>query len=321
MRSSTSNFRVLHNFLNRRTLVAFVITISLLVVVGFFFRTNDDDIIPLDFFARKAHAKAVYDVVLIGDSRTYRGLSPYHMQKLLKDHDILNFGFSSGGLGSPLLEAAQSKLDSDDDVKNIIVIGFTPYSFTPQALKNEHYIESVNMPYNAFQFQLASITQPIAVFFQPIDVDKIFEVLHPDEKANWTYQQKWDKYGWVASDRVPHQPDFAVSDYKKAFQDNQVDEKAVVNLMAQIEEWTNEGICVIGFQPPTSPEILKLEEKLSGYQKDMVVQLFIQDGGLWLDLDPGEYQSYDGSHVTEDSAIKLSLEVAQFIVESGCLAQ
>jgi hypothetical protein len=54
--------------------------------------------IPDAFWSNKANADAIYDIILMGDSRIYRGLSPEEMATILEDYRILNFGFSAGGL-------------------------------------------------------------------------------------------------------------------------------------------------------------------------------------------------------------------------------
>ena len=89
--------------------------------------------------------------------------------------------------------------------------------------------------------------------------------------------------------------------------------------MVQVDEWTALGICVVGFQPPTSSGIIEVEEKLSGFQEAEIRQSFAEAGGLWFDLDFEDYQSYDGSHVSKASAIQLSYDIAQFILDSGCV--
>lgn len=54
--------------------------------------------IPDSFWLQKANAEARYDIVLLGDSRVYRGISPEDMAIVLDGYEILNFGFSANGL-------------------------------------------------------------------------------------------------------------------------------------------------------------------------------------------------------------------------------
>src|SRR5512146_2424266 len=92
------------------------------------------------FWVLKTHGKAKYDLILMGDSRVYRGLSPASMESVLTGYRIFNFGYSGGGLDRLMYAAAEKRLDPKSD-RPSIVFGVTPLALTPYAARNEHYLQ------------------------------------------------------------------------------------------------------------------------------------------------------------------------------------
>lgn len=70
----------------------FTILIATLLVIGlsFIFPKNEEKYKSELFWSRKTFAPKKYDVVLMGDSRVYRGLSPKKMVSNLPGMKILN---------------------------------------------------------------------------------------------------------------------------------------------------------------------------------------------------------------------------------------
>ncbi|MFW5831780.1 MAG: hypothetical protein ACOCVA_05990, partial [Prolixibacteraceae bacterium] len=97
------------------------------------------------FWSRKTFAPPVYDVVLLGDSRLYRGLSPDAMKPHLPDLKILNFGYSNGGLNPTMFEAAEEKLAENNKPK-IIVLGISANTVTGYSADNQHFLQERNRP-------------------------------------------------------------------------------------------------------------------------------------------------------------------------------
>ena len=94
------------------------------------------------FWTWKTHSDRKFDVVFVGDSRTYRGISPESMAEGLQGFRILNFGYSSGSLSALMLAEAESRLDAGG--RRIIVLGVTPSSLTPRAARDEQYRQEKN---------------------------------------------------------------------------------------------------------------------------------------------------------------------------------
>ena len=87
------------------------------------------------FWYKKTFAPNDQDILLVGDSRVYRGLSPAAMAAVLKGSKILNFGYSSAGFEPFFLDAAVKKLSAKG--KRILVLGVTPHSLTAIAAQNK----------------------------------------------------------------------------------------------------------------------------------------------------------------------------------------
>jgi uncharacterized iron-regulated protein len=85
--------------------------------------------------------------------------------------------------------------------------------------------------------------------------------------------------------------------------------------MEFVERWTTKGIHVIGFRLPASYTIRKYEEERGGFSENTVSERFHEAGGIWIDIHPEEYQSYDGSHLEHHSAMQLSADLARMIRE------
>ena len=72
---------------------------------------------------------------------------------------------------------------------------------------------------------------------------------------------------------------------------------------------------MLGFRPPTTPAMLDLEERLSGFDEARFARRFEEAGGSWVALAREGWRSYDGSHLHEDSARRLSDELARAIAQ------
>lgn len=81
--------------------------------------------------------------------------------------------------------------------------------------------------------------------------------------------------------------------------------------MRRVEKWTKQGIIVFGVRPPSTAEMVKLEEALSGFDESDFVQKFIKAGGIWIPVDTAGLESYDGSHLERKSAIAFSKQLGK----------
>ena len=68
------------------------------------------------------------------------------------------------------------------------------------------------------------------------------------------------------------------------------------------------------FRPPASEKMEDLENAKSGYDETLIKREFSNAGGIWIDIkDRYAYKTYDGSHLTSESARLLSKYLAKFV--------
>jgi hypothetical protein len=89
--------------------------------------------------------------------------------------------------------------------------------------------------------------------------------------------------------------------------------KLIDELCEQTQKWSQKGIMVLAFRPPVSEKMLELENELSGFDQRLFIEKFEECGGTWLNIKQSDYETYDGSHLNRDSAVKLSFEIARNI--------
>src|SRR5690606_18176319 len=84
-------------------------------------------------------------------------------------------------------------------------------------------------------------------------------------------------------------------------------------LFNQVKEWTDDGINVVGFVPPVSQPMQMLEDTLGLFDEAAIKAGFEKASGKWIDLNPANYKTYDGSHLTIESAKDLSNIIGNFL--------
>lgn len=317
MYSFISSFKRLGQvFRFERSVRVLLAALFLILLTGFILsgtRESDQESDPVKerFWALKTRfLKPEYNVVLYGDSRLYRGISPEAMRSALPDLKIINFGYSNGGHDRLMLNSAISLLDPEAKLR-IIVLGVTPLSLTQVAAQNEHYLSIMRKPFSeAFEsvyfLHLKSFILPIF----PIELKDIFSLSRAKRKEKHTI---YHDDGWAESwDDVPN-PEAQLSQYKDRFTSNQVSSELFQDLFQVISECKSKGIKIIGFRPPTTRAMVTLEDSMSGFHEDEFIIEFRKSGGIWLSFNIDDYDSYDGSHLDSDSALKLSRVLAEKI--------
>jgi hypothetical protein len=264
------------------------------------------------FWVLKAQGTAHYDMVLMGDSRVYRGLSPEAMEGVLQGYRILNYGFSGGGLNAEMYGAAEARLDPHSTRKSI-VLGITPLTLTIRAEQNNHFdLEMQRPPDYVFMHLywlplLDSLAPLSAQDFSAAQADQ------PGPSQQPGYYLEFHDDGWVASYTVPEDPLSALPSYQEIFAQTPVSDRLVQELVNQTRQWTQRGIQVYAFRVPSSPAMVALEDRMSGFDEVGLEKALEAAGGIWFDLPLAPYHSYDGSHLTKQSAEALSIELAKLI--------
>ena len=253
-----------------------------------------------------------YDIIVSGDSRIYRGVAPAIISSELNGLSVLNFGFSSGGHNSLMFDEIDRRLNKNSDSR-VIVLGLTPYSLTPDAQTNGHFLQEKER--DAKDVFLRRYINPVLHFFDPISPTELLNY----NKNESGYYEVFHKHGWVASKKLPYNPTEAIKKYIRNFKDNRVEDEILKELFEQIEEWTSQGIRVMALRMPTTPEMEQLEEEMGGFDEIKVKEAVIENGGQWIEVDDKfGYFCYDGSHLLDleaerfshflGKAIKLNLE-------------
>jgi hypothetical protein len=267
------------------------------------------------FWVLKTHGKARFDMILMGDSRVYRGLSPEAMETILSNYRIFNFGYSGGGLDPMMYAAAERRLDPRSDHKSI-VFGVTPLALTPYAAKNEHYLQELNRPSDYVFLRLYWL--PLVHALEALDIRSIPNVFTGDSKARMQvgYYQEFHDDGWIASWSIPEDPYRTLSSFRDIFSQTPVSQKLVQELMEQTRLWTADGIKVYGFRIPSSQVMVTLEDQMSGFDETVFIEQFKSAGGIWYSIPLEPYHSFDGSHLTKQAAQQLSVDLAKLIQDT-----
>jgi hypothetical protein len=260
------------------------------------------------YWVSKTHAEAKFDMILMGDSRTYRGVSPQVIQETLPEYRVLNFGYSASGLNDEIFRAAETKLDPASSHKTM-VMGVTPYTLSPIAEKNNHFRQERNKPLDYVYLRLYA--RPLIEFLEPTTPKNLITILgiKTPFKDQFYHEEFYDN-GWNPGWTVPEDPEAALVPYQHAFDDNQVKPELVEALMEQTRAWTEAGFTVFAFRPPTTRKMFELENKLSGFDEAAFITQFETAGGVWFSFPHGEYHSYDGSHLHKDASIQFSQDLA-----------
>jgi hypothetical protein len=264
------------------------------------------------FWTLKTHGKTRYDMILMGDSRVYRGISPAAMETILPDYRIFNFGYSGTGLDSRMAAAAERRLDPKSDRKSI-VLGVTPLGLTPYAARDDHYLQELNRPADYVFLRLYWL--PLVRSFEALDLRNIPNLFTGDARlrSQAGYYQEFHDDGWIASWSIPEDPYRTLPSFRDIFSSSPVSPRLIQGLIDQTRQWTAQGIHVYAYRVPSSPAMVALENQMSGFDEADFVKQFEAAGGIWYSIPLAPYYSFDGSHLVKQSAQQLSLDLAKLI--------
>jgi hypothetical protein len=305
MNLSTSSFKKI--FEERVFWLIPIMVLIILFIKAFAPKSDEKRVIENNsFWKHKTFDKKTYQIVIAGDSRVYRGVSPQAMIPVLPGMNILNFGYGSAGFDNIMLNEISKKIDLKAKQK-VVVLGLTPLTLTQEGRNNYHLNyelktkreELIELLYFKRAFQ----------FFVPFTLDQMDQKLKGKEFQT-TFHQEYTSTGWVATyDEKPWE-ESAIKSYSTRFINNQVTEENLLQVANKIKEWTQQGVMVFGFRPPTTHKMVALEDSLSGYNEQWVKTKIVESGGIWLDFNVDDYSTYDGSHLQKESAYRFSHDLA-----------
>jgi hypothetical protein len=312
---SIGNREVLQKLLSackERTLVAFCLAVIIGVAFGSWRHDDISGMSPGTFWVMKSDWRQCTDVVLAGDSRTYRGLSPAAMGRHLPNMRILNYGFSSAGFSGAYLRRLEGVLASDNSRK-ILVLGITPHSLTEGAARKNGFLNHTKK--SQLKKKMLRLFDPMFHFLRPVEAKEALAIL--TFGRFWThYFEEYHRDGWVASSKDPENQAEALRAYSAVFDPGNsgtVSEDIINELIKTTAQWRGKGIEVYGFRMPTCRAMVEMETELARFDENAFVAGFEDAGGIWLSFDQTGYRTYDGSHLHSEGAKKLSSELSQKI--------
>ncbi|MCY1723534.1 hypothetical protein OU798_24495 [Prolixibacteraceae bacterium Z1-6] len=269
------------------------------------------------FWKKKTFDKNKYEIVVCGDSRIYRGISPDHMKEILSGYKIINLGYGSAGYGDIMLNEINKRIDFESK-KSMVILGITPLSLTHEGEMNWHL--RTELATKKEELIELLYFKKISQFFIPFT----FSEMEKHVKGKDFYTSKKQEYldgGWVATYEEKPWEIAALKSYSTRFINNQVLESNINRLVKATGEWTEKGIQVFAFRPPTTEKMVALEDSLSGFNESNIRERLENKGAIYLDFEMDKYTTFDGSHLQKESAIRFSKDLANAIANNHQSAQ
>lgn len=291
-----------------RALITLLVAVALVFAIGSWRPAPiSSTVLKEKFWADKVHGRKKYPVVFAGDSRVYRGVDPETLKNELGGLSVLNYGFSSAGFNDLMFREISHRLDTAS-AKRVVILGITPYSLTPKAQRNSHILQEKDRPWDEV-FSRRFIA-PFLNYFDPIKPEDLINY-KPDAPG---YYEDFMRDGWVASEKIPKDPEFALKSYITNFEQNTVSDTVVNNLVQQVREWRSEGIILFALRMPSTEKMEHLEDSLSGFKEGVIRSKLTAAGGIWLDVaNRNTLDSYDGSHLSRTAAKAFTKSIGEEI--------
>jgi hypothetical protein len=299
----------LKTLLKDRTFQSLLSALLMIVIIGSLRPDKPKGMSSGEYWARKIQWQHCTDIVLLGDSRTFTGVSPAEMSKYLTNKRIVNYGFAGMGFSKQYLQTTENVLDPKSSGPTI-VMGISPHSLTDYAIKQNGFTTLLE---NSKQdLYVSRYFGAIIDFLEPMSFHEIFYCFFPDSKP-YHFDEEYFEDGWVAQAMRPEQPQLSLEGYYIRYAETQVSDVIIDNIMQFVNKWSKANINVYGFRPPSSVAMVELENKLSGFDQDTFVAAFEAAGGRWINIDQTSYQGYDGEHLDYKLVLKLSRTLAKHI--------
>ncbi len=299
MKKTLSKFRYLWSDRTVRTLI---LTVILIAIMGLSRPDRDHGLYPSEYWARKAGWEQCADMVLAGDSRVLSALSPIEMQRYFPGTRIYNYGFGGAWFSKQYMDKVEELLDAKVENKTIIM-GISPHSLTkrPAETGNFYEIHSMSNRDRFMHIHFAALMR----FFDPLSFSAAIDGTFPSLAESHT-ERTFFADGWIAVHKEPSSKKHAIRKYAGFYEERVVDPCNIENIVKYVKKWTSQRIKVYGFIPPTCPEMYELEAAVSGLDEQYFINRFETAGGIWINIDPAAYHSFDGSHLQDDAALQLT---------------
>lgn len=291
---------------SKRVILTLFIAFMISVLIGLLSNKIPTEELKKQFFAYKIHSGKTYDLLIAGDSRVFRGVSSQPFEDKLGLRSF-NLGFSAVIFDDIMFDLVEQKLDRESKSPTIIV-AITPHSLTKYSYPNGH-IKKIQKMKREDVLMYRYFLRATSVFtpYSFSGLLKFSSGAHSQEQS--FHQEFFKEQGWIYSKFETNQLQSALKSYHSTFNKRKIDSVIQEGLYDQIRIWKSKGYEVFGFIPPSSPNIESLERSYSGFLDQEIAKNFMAHDGKWISID-SIYDSYDGSHLTGESAIRLSNEIA-----------
>jgi len=300
---------VLMCLLSDRTAKALLLAIVLSFIMGSLRPDKNAGMSASAFWASKIKWKHCADAVLTGDSRVLMALSPEIIKEYVNYKRIVNYGFGANWYCDEYMQATEELLDPKAP-KKAIIMGISPHALTWRTSGLGLFIELKESPQQ--KGFLDKHFGPVLDFFEPMSLRDALHGLFPSMAPTHTVKD-YKENGWVAVHKTRGDEDHEVKRYRGIYKEQRVSDKTVDVVMEYVSRWSDGGIRVYGFIPPTCEDMVELEKKVSGFNKEPFVAKFKEAGGTWLEADLTAYYSFDGSHLQDEGAVEFSHDLAKMI--------
>lgn len=268
---------------------------------------------PKQFWARKVQARHCADVVAAGDSRILRGIAPAVLSQQLGGARVLNYGFSAAGWSQEYMDAIEATLDPAAG-RPTIILGVTPLSCTRKLIQ-----------WNGFQQWRRDTAGRSALEKRFASVLPFFEPMLMGETLGRRIRGVRPKYietfsadGWASITAARQGSGRGAGRlYRRLFDNNPIREDVIRGLISRVAQWRARGIEVYAFRVPTTPQMVDLENRISGFDEPRLAAEFRKAGGAWIDMDQAAYKTYDGIHLHRAEAERLTHDLARMLRDAS----
>lgn len=293
-----------------------VLMVSIAVVAGIAVLRRDSRIAtaPTWYWQMKLEWSNQANTVLAGDSRVYRGLAPDAFTQTLGGKCV-NFGFSGVAFDDKYLDAIEKVIRTNGDHPPVVVLGISAWSLTPRAAAANGFLEA-RAAYRQSLLPISWRARADVVMHSVGKIDLEEQIGTSSRRAREdNYLQSYRLDGWVASDYRKRDPARGLEVVKSDHAGNPFEPDRLDRLARRIRAWRGKGWHVFALVMPAMPEADALSNELSGFNPAAAEAILARAGARWIHLDR-VYESYDGTHLTANSAQRLSSEVALEIARS-----
>jgi hypothetical protein len=154
----------------------------------------------------------------------------------------------------------------------------------------------------------------LAYFFEPWSLKDAIDEINPLREKNRS-EVTFHPDGWISVSDDSRSIEKEFKKYIAYYKERIVDPCNVDTVVRYVEKWVERGIHVYGFMPPSCQEMYDLETKISGLDEQDLIHRFEQAGGIWIDIDPDAYESYDGTHLPDEEARQFTRDLCNELIK------